>query len=369
VRDFLLPCTKSLLFNDQYAFKPTGSTTCALVDLTYRIQLMLEKCKYVRCIFIDFSKAFDVVDHRILIEKLVSLHVPNFIVRWIKSFLTGRTHATKFNDRLSASAAINRSIVQGSGLGPALFIMFAHDLITLDELNYMLKYADDVTLLNPDNATVSAESEMANIIDWARRNKMAINMIKTKEMIFHRPNPRQIIFPNELDNIQRVNSFKLLGVLLTSDLNFGAHVSNIVTLCNQRLYLLTQLRKQGLCIGECDVILQAIVVSRLRYALPMFYRFLTADMINRINAVFRKAKKWSLTNYLYSIENIADEMQINLFQTSKMSNHCLHHLYAVKNRDDTRMTLRPRGHDYELPVVKYDISAKNFIVNSLFKFR
>ena len=207
--------------------------------------MMLEKCKYVRCIFVDFSKAFDVVDHRILIDKLVALNVPNFIVGWIKSFLTGRSHATKFNGKLSPTATINQSIVQGSGLGPVLFIMFVYDLITLDDVNYLMKYADDMTLLNPENAKTSAETEMKNILGWATRNKMIVNMLKTKEMVFHRPNPRQFICTSNLDEVERVNSFKLLGVYFKPDLSFSDHVSRLLTICNQRLYLLTQLNSKS----------------------------------------------------------------------------------------------------------------------------
>ena len=368
VRDFLLPRIVPELFNDQYAFKPTGSTTCALIDLSYRLHMMLEKCKFVRCVFVDFSKAFDVVDHCILLEKLIHLHVPNYIVHWIKSFLSDRMQATKFNDLLSSLASINRSIVQGSGLGPVLFIMFAFDLVTLDELNYLIKYADDVTLLNPENATVSLETEIANIMEWARKNKMTVNMVKTKEMIFHRPNPKLIVFPNQLDCIERVNAFKLLGMVLKPDLNFNDHVSSLVTLCNQRLYLLSLLRKQGLGVDECDSVLQAIVLSRIRYALPMYYNYLTADMLNKINAIFHKAHKWHLTRKVYEIQDIAETMQMILFHQSKRSSHCLNHLYVSKTSDCV-MSLRQRGHDYVLPTIKHDFSARNFIISSLFKFR
>ena len=196
------------------------------------------------------------------------------------------THdSTKFNDSLSSLASINRSIVQGSGLGPVLFIMFAFDLVTLDELNYLIKYAVDVTLLNPENAAVSLETEIANIMEWARKNKI---MVKNKEMIFHRPNPKLTVFPNQLDCIERVNVFKLLGMVLKPDLNFNDHVSSIVTLCNQRLYLLSLLRKQGPGVDECDTVLQAMVLSRIRYALPMYDNYLTADMVNKIMQFFIK---------------------------------------------------------------------------------
>ena len=73
VRHFLLPCLKPELFSDQYAYKPTGSTTCALIDFAYRVHTMLETNQYVRCVFTDFSKAFDMVDHVILVQKLTAL--------------------------------------------------------------------------------------------------------------------------------------------------------------------------------------------------------------------------------------------------------------------------------------------------------
>ena len=92
-------------------------------------------------------------------------------------------------------------------------------------------------------------------------------------------------------------------------------------------------------------------------------------MINRINAVFRKARRWNLTTKVYSLENIADEMQRNLFQKSKRSSHCLNHLCIHITQNQNSMTLRPRGHEFELRLVKYDFSARSFIVNSPFTFR
>ena len=103
-----------------------GSTTCALADLTYRIHTLLESIQYVRCVLIDFSKAFDTVDYVILARKLFCLETPVFIIQWIMSFLTDRNQATKLGFHLSSALPINRPIIQGSGVGPILFIMFAH---------------------------------------------------------------------------------------------------------------------------------------------------------------------------------------------------------------------------------------------------
>ena len=101
----------------------------------------------------------------------------------------------------------------------------------------------------------------------------------------------------------------------------------------------------------------------------MFNKYLSTDMISKLNAFFRKARKWHLTSKLYDLHEIAETVQQNLFQQSKRSGHCLNHLYVVKNEDESTMKLRKRGHDYVLSAVKYDISSRSLVVNSLLKFR
>ena len=101
---------------------------------------------------------------------------------------------------------------------------------------------------------------------------------------------RLTVYPNPIACIDRVSEFKLLGVYLKPDLNFGRHVSSLVTQCNQRLYLISQLKKQGLRIDECDNVVQSLIISRIRYALPMYYKYMSVELINKLNAVLRKAQ-------------------------------------------------------------------------------
>ena len=79
------------LLKDQYAFRPTGSTCCDMIDFIHHSTLMLENNSYIRCFFIDFSKAFDVVRHSILLSKISSLNIPHMALNWIIAFLTGRS--------------------------------------------------------------------------------------------------------------------------------------------------------------------------------------------------------------------------------------------------------------------------------------
>ena len=91
VKNHISPAIPPAKLNDQFGFKPTGSTTAALVDITNTISIKLETNKYVRCLLIDFSKAFDSVDHFIIINKLKAFNIADNIIRWVASFLTDRS--------------------------------------------------------------------------------------------------------------------------------------------------------------------------------------------------------------------------------------------------------------------------------------
>jgi hypothetical protein len=102
VKEFIRPSLTSDILDDQFAYKPTGSTTAALVTILHHVTKLLEDNSFVRCILIDFSKAFDVIDHKILMYKLSRLNIDPHIIQWIASFLNGRCQVTKLNCSLSS---------------------------------------------------------------------------------------------------------------------------------------------------------------------------------------------------------------------------------------------------------------------------
>ena len=104
------------ILRDQYAFKPTGSTTAAVTYFMHQVTKLLEDNDYVRCLLIDFSKAFDTVDHVILVPKLLKLDLPVSVVNWTCSFLTRRSQQCKVNGRVSSITDIGLDIVQGSAV-------------------------------------------------------------------------------------------------------------------------------------------------------------------------------------------------------------------------------------------------------------
>jgi len=97
VQNWLLPAVPNDMISDQFGFRPTGSTTCALVFILHHVTAMLQDCEYVRCLLVDFSKAFDVVDDSVLLSKLSGLNLPHCILNWLISFLTNRSQFTLQN--------------------------------------------------------------------------------------------------------------------------------------------------------------------------------------------------------------------------------------------------------------------------------
>jgi len=107
----------------------------------------------------------DVVDHGILVSKLSRLNIPPCILHWISCFLTGRTQQVKYATKLSVFQPINIGIVQGSGLGPKLYIVMESDLKTISKINILFKYADDNNLLVPEKTDTDICVEFANCYD------------------------------------------------------------------------------------------------------------------------------------------------------------------------------------------------------------
>jgi hypothetical protein len=150
-------------FTNQFAFRPTGSTTAALISLFHIITGLLETQPLVRVIALDFSKAFDTVRHAQLMHKLGKLSIPSKINGWIANFLSSRSHTTIFEGNTSPLSHINASVVQGSALGPPAFVIVASDLKTNYSSNMLLNFADDTYMVFPASHLHTTEEELANV--------------------------------------------------------------------------------------------------------------------------------------------------------------------------------------------------------------
>ena len=124
---------------------------------------------------------------------------------------------------------------------------------------------------------------------WADEN----TVLKTKEIVFKRPNPRLYITPLPITEVQQVSSAKLLGVTLCDTLRFDVHVGNVLKMCSQRVYLLKLLRDQALPRPQLNTVFDALVLSRLRYAVPVWSGFMSVELKGQVKSLQMQDPKTS----------------------------------------------------------------------------
>ena len=333
----------------------------------HHVTRMLETNAYVRCLLIDFSKAFDVVDHVVLIDKISKLKLPKCVLNWLISFLVGRNHTTKTAGIESSSLPINLSIVQGSAIGPTLYIILESDLKPLSQVNIVFKYADDTNLLVPEHTDVQLNEEYEAIKLWAVRNRMIINVSKTKEIVFRRSNPRgcSVDLP-VLQAIEKLKESKLLGVIFSGSFHFDSHVNYILKICSQRSYLLRKLRDQGLTLNQLNVVFDAIILSRITYGVCAWSGFLSMELIGRIDAFFKRMFKYGFCNCLITFRDLSGCYDSALFKNMLNSHSCIHQLLPPEKNEI--MQLRPRGHKFTLPTCSSTLYKASFVNRCLFNF-
>ena len=182
---FLSP--PSLSFSDQYAFRPTGSTNAADICLINKVTNLLTINAYVIVYGLDFRKAFDTVRHSTLLQKIALLDLSDFIYNWLVDCFEGRSHSNAHNDLVSEVAHILASIIQGSVIGLASYVVNASDLHTVKPENDLVKYADDKDLIVAEEHMLTRFQELDNISTWADVNNLKFNKAKSVEIVFRRP--------------------------------------------------------------------------------------------------------------------------------------------------------------------------------------
>ncbi len=233
----------------------------------------------------------------------------------------------------------------------------------LSVVNVICKYADDTNLLVPEHTDVGMESEVTNITSWSKKNKLLINWKKTKEIVFHRPRFDRRLLPAQIPDIERLDFVRLLGYTMASTLSPAVHANSVISVVNQRLYLLLQLKRQGLPIESLTIVFNAIVLSRVLYALPAFYGHLNIADRERLNAFFKKAFRWAVVNCVYNFDSLANTAETRLFrQILSNTDHCLRPLLPPEKQSWYNM--RQRAHSFVLPVAKTTAFKSSFIVQS-----
>ena len=171
------------------------STFTSLIGISDHWYSNIDNKKVVFVLFLDLKKAFDIVDHEILISKLVKYGITRNENSWFTSYLTNRSQYCSIDDQVSDIVEMECGIPQGSRLGPLLFIIYLNDFEHCLEHSRANMYSDDteitISLNNQAELIETEQAELLNIAEWMRINKLSINPIKTEYMIIDHPRRRK----------------------------------------------------------------------------------------------------------------------------------------------------------------------------------
>ena len=263
---------KEIIFSLQFGFRQKYSTSHALIHLTDKVRHEIDKGNYACGIFVDFQKAFDTIDHHILLKKLEYYGVRGISNKWFASYLSNRKQLVSINGYKSNLADVKCGVPQGSILGPLLFLIFINDLHSAIKYSDVHHFADDTNLLNFNSCVKSINKQvnydLKNLSNWLKANKISLNVGKT-ELVLFTSSKKQLDCDLKIKlngkRLYETDSVKYLGIQINKRLTWKQHINHVSLKLNKANAMLSKLR-HVLDIKTLRSVYYAIFESHLCYA-------------------------------------------------------------------------------------------------------
>ena len=349
VADWLINSIKGKIDERQFGSLKNTSTTHNLISLIHHLLSETDAARNViRVFLIDFSKAFDRIDHSILLHKLIDMNVPSFIIDWIRSFLTDRKQRVKLRNSLSDWHKVNGGVPQGTVLGPVLFLVMINDLLT--DWPDRWKYVDDCTVT--ESISPGRNSNLQNLVDyifdWSVANKMKLNVTKCKEMVIDFSKEKRNFAPLLINDVpvERVKATRILGIILQDNMNWNDHVHQIVRKAGKRLYMLRLLKRSNANLKILCTVFTTIIRPVVEYACQVWHFNIQQYLCDEIEKIQRRALKIMLPSLSYrEARELAD---LPLLKTRR-DGLCDQFFAKNGNKNNIREHLIPKtSSDYDL---------------------
>jgi hypothetical protein len=237
-----------LFSSSQFGFIKRKGIEDATINLLYDINEAINNKIYTVAVFLDFSKAFDLVNHSILINKLERYGVRGEALQFFKSYFVNRSQYVSINGTNSIAKDITSGVPQGSSLGPLYFLIYSNDIVNAIIKSNNILYADDTTIYFSGDSIEDIQKvineELQNIYLWTCENELVLNSLKTKCMLFTtQPHPPLNITING-NSIEKVSVIKYLGLWIQDNLKFNKHITELnstISKSNGLIYSLKQI--------------------------------------------------------------------------------------------------------------------------------
>ena len=304
-----------ILSDDQHGFRRDFSTSSAVLEFLIDIYDAKLTNQVTGCVYVDYQKAFDTINHDILFKKMVLYGFSKSSVNWFRSYLSGRSQMTKCeNNFLSDPKTVSIGVPQGYTLGPLSFILYVNDLYHIKHIfNVGLKmYADDTVIYAHGKSVVEVQKTIQScltyVYKWCIVNRLYMNMKKTKVMWFENNTSKDVggNYTIRIDGtlLSRVFSYQYLGVELDDTLSYDKQLSNVVNKTTQKLYIFRKIRR---FISEST----AITV----------YKQMILPLLEYCNILFNNGKKGKLDK-IDKIQSKCVRIIENCYDVSKREKDC-----------------------------------------------
>ena len=334
--------TKHLITQLQHGFLKGRSTATQLLTVLHEIISNLDKNFQTDIIYLDFSKAFDSVSHKLLIHKLRSFGFCGSLLHWFDDYLTNRTQRVVINGSCSDWLPVHSGVPQGSILGPLLFLFFINDMseAVAPETTLAL-FADDSKVFRQIRSvhdSTQLQSDLDSLLAWSIKWKLKFNIGKCKILSINNTNPF-LLHSYHLSNVplERVNKINDLGLILNSNLTWDNHIASKISKADQMMGLIK--RTVGYrCPPKTKLILyNTLAKSALSYG-SIIWSYGSKKLLKSVEAVQRRATKYITNDYTSDYKTRLLKCNLLPFSYTKEVNDlcflykCIHNFYNIDIR-------------------------------------